>query len=150
MDTIEFRIEATRPTKQSDLKAVLVAQRDAWIRTTPQLTDKHAATCAEMVVSARQDQAESKNPTSAHAKLASAIDALNKTVEANSSTLDEHHAAAVSLMDAGIASAVLQAGAAAYAGRAVRASVVGHRDEADDGIHPRPGIRLLVAVELAG
>jgi hypothetical protein len=157
MQTIDFCVTprtgkegASSPTSQTSLKAELEAARDAWVASTPQISDHRAADAAENITNVRQVLSSSNNPTDAHAKFAEAVKKHAEIIKTNSSTLDEHHAAAVSLMNAGIAAAVTAAGAEAFQGKPVRVTISGHRDKSDDGIHPRTPVRLLIAVDIAG
>lgn len=109
---MNWKLEAVNPTAPKDLKGVLDVERDKWIATTPQASDKDAEE-AEASIHATRDAAR-----------ASAVKTHATIVRNNNAKgLDDHHAGVVAQMDRAIAAAVLLASGGAAP---VRASLRGH------------------------
>jgi hypothetical protein len=163
MQTIEFTITPrhleekgngeAKPVPLTNLKAALEGARDRWLRETPQLTDDEAKVLAENVANAAQviRGAAPGSDNADRQKLRDAVAAHRAAIaKNNSSTLDEHHKAAVALISTGIDAAVSLASSPVYEGKNLRVSITGHYDTSDDGIYTRPRVRCNVHVDIAG
>jgi hypothetical protein len=147
---MNFRIEVTKPTKPTDLKAALEAARDAWLATTPQESDNDPSVAGSVAEAqeAIHDARANPSPKSGEGEkaLRKAVAAHAALVQAKSASLDVAHAGSIALINAGIAAAVVMASGDVP----VRASVVGHFDVSLDGIRKRPATRVIAEVDAAG
>lgn len=148
---MEFRIEASKPTKPADLKTVLSAERDRWLEETDQI---HEVGSPEDVAlnnsrNNREDLARLNDETKPKtvAMYQQAVQAHRDLVKAQSSKPSARCAGALELIATGIDAAVA---VAARFKTPVRVSVVGHYDVSTDGIRVRPAENVTVQVNSAG
>ena len=126
---MDWRIQVVDPTAAADVKAILEAERDTWIKTTPQ--ESHDLSDINDLIQTSKGQDGSR---------AKATKMKRDAIAAKSVSLDATHTGIVAQMNAGIAAAVVLASASSHP---VRVSVFGHfKTLARDGIYKRLSVSV--------